>query len=920
MNILLPLLIIPLLVNAEVPLTSFFPYGTSNGDAKLQTVDDGSSAPQNLSIPFPFFNVPQSTLWVNENGIITFDRKSSQFTPYCKPVPSGGGRIIAPFWADVDIRHTGNVFYRQTTDAAILQKGEHEIAFAFTDEQNIHLKWAFISTWEEVTYFQDLGNHNESERKKNTFQVTLLTDGIQGFAIFYYNKITWTTGDVSDGQNGLGGTPAEIGYDYGDGINYFTVDDSCKNSVINITQKSNVGSPGVWIFKLGANIDATPTPLPGCEKSYTGEFCAIPNTIDFVGYDLIDIYGIQLTSTESAICRYNDPGANITLLEAKVFFLTHYEKNTNLFKLKIMVTVLARIPWFSNACPGAHPLDIACVAVGSLAVTGVTAFFAPESLPVVAVALGKDFSNETTYYFPDDVPACPPTFALAKVDPTFVIDRLCTNPSNCMYNTGADVCFISATPSPGGGAQQCCYSKGEINITAPGKFLLLSVFEMAYKFTAAGHPMMSHPSVLAGIPNIALDRSPWHYCCELNHWITRPFCKRPSDPGQNYTAPKPALGNGDPHFTTFDGLYYTFNGAGEFWMLKNNSAQSLAVQTRMIPVGTSYSYFGAYAMKTSNSSVLQIERSSSGEFTVFYDSTPIPPNIWQNGINFDDIYISYDGSVIVTFSSGFSFKISYWMVNSFAPQSFFGNYTQGILGSYDDNPFNDLTTPDGILLPANSTTKVIHYKFGLKWSVSEDESLFNYFGKNYSDFNFPEFKPSFGYFAGQLPPNAAEVCGNDQSCLWDLVTTGDESLANETRSNNEDFNQTVSTTSQNITMCPTFDDIENGSFVLNNYLPNSVVTFYCDSGFEIQGNEKLICKADGSWNGTEPSCDFVGTTTVETTTENMANSPNSPKSSSPTSTTTTTTTTQETTTSNAEQLFINLNVVSISFALMVAVY
>jgi hypothetical protein len=644
--------------------------------------------------------------------------------------------------------------------------------------------------------------------------------------------------------------------------------------------------------------------------------------------DQVDTVGeIIGTKPDSIILTY-DSHCNIT--------------GNDLVKGSVTCNFEERLPWWLNACPGADPTDFDCTTVATLAVTGAVALFPPIAVVTSIVGVGLEdvaigvalecasrlgdeacekignllfsddnnvyeSSNQTKYSFPDDVPSCPPTLALANLDPTFIVDQLCTDTSNCVYNPGADVCFISAIPSPSGGAQQCCYSKGQINITAP----------------AAGHPMISHPSLLARIPNMAVDRR-INLCCYVFLWSS---CKdpRPSDPGQNYNNSQPALGNGDAHFTTFDGLYYTFNGAGEFWLLRNTTTQTLAVQTRMVPSG-SYSLLEAYAMKTANSSVLQIEQTSTGEFIVYYDSVLIPPNIWQNGINFDDIYISYDGDVTVSFSNEFSFKFSPLSLNSFAPRSYFGNYTQGILGSYDNNPFNDLTTPDGILLPANSTTEVIHYKFGLKWSVTEDESLFNYFGKNYSDFNFPEFKPSFGYSAGQLPPNAAEICGNDQSCLWDLVTTGDESLANQTRSNNEDFNQTVSTTSQNITMCPTFDDIENGSFVLNNYLLNSVVTFYCDIGFELQGDTNLICQADGSWNGTEPSCDFVATTTVEieTTTEIMTKNPSSSKSSSPTSakktttsstTSPTTTTTQEATTSNAEQLCTNLSVFCISFAL-----
>lgn len=105
----------------------------------------------------------------------------------------------------MDARRSGDIFYRQTTDASILTKGEAELAKAFIDIGHIELKWAFIATWLNVTYFRDPPGSDESARLRNTFQAVLLTDGSQSFVIFYYNKITWTTGDVSNGMNGSGG-------------------------------------------------------------------------------------------------------------------------------------------------------------------------------------------------------------------------------------------------------------------------------------------------------------------------------------------------------------------------------------------------------------------------------------------------------------------------------------------------------------------------------------------------------------------------------------------------------------------------------------------------------------------------------------------------------------------------------------------
>ena len=64
-------------------------------------------------------------------------------------------------------------------------------------------------------------------------------------------RVQWTTGDDSGGTNGLGGTEALAGINIGDGINSITIPGSLTPDIINITQTSNVGIPGTWMFKVG---------------------------------------------------------------------------------------------------------------------------------------------------------------------------------------------------------------------------------------------------------------------------------------------------------------------------------------------------------------------------------------------------------------------------------------------------------------------------------------------------------------------------------------------------------------------------------------------------------------------------------------------------------------------------------------------
>ena len=86
----------------------------------------------------------------------------------------------------------------------------------------------------------------------NTYQCILATTTGDSFVILLYadGEIQWTTGDDSGGFGGLGGTEALAGINVGDGINNTNIPGSLTPSIINITRTSNVGIPGVWMFKV----------------------------------------------------------------------------------------------------------------------------------------------------------------------------------------------------------------------------------------------------------------------------------------------------------------------------------------------------------------------------------------------------------------------------------------------------------------------------------------------------------------------------------------------------------------------------------------------------------------------------------------------------------------------------------------------
>ena len=62
--------------------------------------------------------------------------------------------FIVPYWADVDLRGTGQVYYRQTKDPFLLARATNEIHEAFPSSKNVTVINLLIVTWDAVGYFK----------------------------------------------------------------------------------------------------------------------------------------------------------------------------------------------------------------------------------------------------------------------------------------------------------------------------------------------------------------------------------------------------------------------------------------------------------------------------------------------------------------------------------------------------------------------------------------------------------------------------------------------------------------------------------------------------------------------------------------------------------------------------------------------
>jgi VCBS repeat-containing protein len=218
--------------------------------------DDGSTSAIDLTHVFGasglnFFGHTYTSLYINNNGNVTFAGPISTFTP--TTITAGGFPIIAPFWADVDTRNPSGL---TTTTPGGHSTGSDLVYYSLDSVNHV-----VTITWDDVGYF------NQHDNLANAFQLQLIGLGNGDFDIvFRYEAINWTTGDSSGGSGGLAGpagTPARAGYSAGDGnlSHYFEIPGSgIQSQVLALdTTTGNTGIAGVDVFQVqSGNVTSAP--------------------------------------------------------------------------------------------------------------------------------------------------------------------------------------------------------------------------------------------------------------------------------------------------------------------------------------------------------------------------------------------------------------------------------------------------------------------------------------------------------------------------------------------------------------------------------------------------------------------------------------------------------------------------------------
>ncbi|XP_032883213.1 nidogen-2 isoform X27 [Amblyraja radiata] len=236
-----------------------FPFGPHTGDVALQEGDDVTSEAYQLRRPLAFYDTQFNSLYVGTNGIISLQElpRESQYVDDGFPIDFP---VIAPYLSDIDTSQgRGRIYYREDHSPDTLERVGWELRKAFPG-RGINPGNSFIATWENVAPYEEMTRSNPSSNRFNTFQAVLVFDESDAYAIFLYPEdgLNFFGTRPKDSYNVPFELPARVGFSRGETEftrwrregSYYSVTTN-EQSVKNLYQMGNSGSPGIWIFHIG---------------------------------------------------------------------------------------------------------------------------------------------------------------------------------------------------------------------------------------------------------------------------------------------------------------------------------------------------------------------------------------------------------------------------------------------------------------------------------------------------------------------------------------------------------------------------------------------------------------------------------------------------------------------------------------------
>ncbi|XP_059186825.1 nidogen-1-like [Centropristis striata] len=238
-------------------LEELFQFGEEAGDQLLPPGSD-STAELPLNGSLFLFSETFSKVYINTNGFVSAVAPPAE-GEYLGKMPADF-RMIAALLGDLDEGDgQGKVHFRWDSSPEVLSKATEHVRRAFPRDDGVEATGALVVTWENMAASGTSGRGDGLDTKRNTFQlvVAFMASSTVAILLYPHDGLQFLSTSVG-GESKL----LEAGFNEGLVKGYFwgtsegtyfraTTDE--ETSIRRLTEKSNSGQNGVWVYEIGSS-------------------------------------------------------------------------------------------------------------------------------------------------------------------------------------------------------------------------------------------------------------------------------------------------------------------------------------------------------------------------------------------------------------------------------------------------------------------------------------------------------------------------------------------------------------------------------------------------------------------------------------------------------------------------------------------
>ncbi|XP_071806324.1 sushi domain-containing protein 2-like isoform X2 [Asterias amurensis] len=947
-----------------------------------------------LGTPFPFYNKRYSSIFINEDGVLTFLDPVATVGPISIPIfdVDGSGKIdlpqermvlIAPFWTEVK-PDTGNVYYRDGLSSSTLQAAENIVKGCYIDQSRFTATAGVVVTWDQVS-------DDDDTTKKNSFQAILVYDDFRSFVIFYYSDMQYQSTSVPN-----------VGFNAGDikgGLAFTEGSYSALPSGTNCAEQSET-HPGAYVFRVDVErmssagcpgdtqniaLQVAPSSGPmvggnritvmhGCDLNSKEPVCVFTKggvilqtvtkveTIDSAVYCIPGPFYVtedvtilvyksleqaeadpaenpfitakytvdhpddsvpSVTRSSADSSSWNTAGTSLTITWDSTLFMG--DTLVTVSVLQYDESVDGQIPTWELAYnlgvsePNIGSFSFIPMALDNITETnpfGIIRVIGEGEYPVSLFSdvhmlgyllhqpyqdnptvwadeqctrwdaqedLDNNANGEPRYF--SDVTACPCNLDQVELDfgsffeQTGGCSRNFGDPSCTREMSSSRRCFLSTNSIAGA---ECCYSP-EGNLIFSMDDRTGGSSDKAPMLGVAPYALPGHTPYLS---HWVEDVVPYQFCCR---WATdrcRTYLEnRPGKDCYDYNAQQSAVVFGDPHFVTFDGRRYTFNGIGEYQLMEVASLgfrlhgrTTMATEQGRDPVA---SFLSAVAVHETGSDSIHIEVGQLRPLNLYVvgaDGSFRQPDLWMDGAVYHPLHLrGVSLHVSPTFREiTLSFHVSHINIKvkaetltpSITVEVLSGttvigtSAVTGLMGDMDGDPLNDIKSITGTVYQGDDPTEM--FELFQTWEATTPDILHRDGVTKRGDYRNTTFVPTLVTPGSEtLPPSIGtgleSTCQNLQECIFDMSVTQTAEAGQAAFAANAEFVEMQQMLAK-VETCRYIQGPEGGQVAFSDetkqYVVGTSVTFSCDDAANILiGPATRNCQSNRQWsNSVVPAC------------------------------------------------------------------